>query len=117
MSRQHRELAEGRWNTMSLVEQLGNVGSEVERVLRWKEKGNEDYAMRAMDRALELFNLTLACPGNKGRLREVGRAREVFLDFISGENEFNSSEESLKRYYNAFAYTARNVREKTSEYS
>jgi hypothetical protein len=28
----HRELAAGRWQTLSLAEQLGNVGSEVGRM-------------------------------------------------------------------------------------
>lgn len=107
MSHQHRELAAGRWNTLSLAEQLGNIGSEVERTLRWKEKGNQEYAMRAMDRALELFALTLACPGNKGRLREIARARELLLDYVFGDNEFMSTDESLRRYYLPFAYAAR----------
>ncbi len=135
MSRQHRELAEGRWNALSLVEQLANVGSEVERVLRWQEKGNTDYAMKAMDRALELFELTLACPEisrnqeltqggepsraekrdgsepgsfeNTARLREVARAREVVLDFVFGENAYGSTADSLRRYFYAFGVAAR----------
>jgi hypothetical protein len=111
MSHQHRDLAEGRWDTLSLVEQLGNIGSEVERILRWREKGNEDYAMRAMDRALELFALTLACPNNKGRLREISRAREALLDFIVGDNEFASTGESLRRYFLPFAVAARAAHE------
>ena len=107
MNHQHRELAGGRWNDLTLLEQLGNIGSEVERTLRWSEKGNREYSMRALDRALELFDLTLACPRNKGRLREVARAREVLLDFIVGENEFMSSGESLRRYFLPFAQAAR----------
>ena len=107
MSRLHHDLAGGRWNDLTLLEQLGNIGSEVERTLRWREKGNLEYSMRALDRTLELFDLTLACPRNKGRLREVARAREVFLDFIVGENEFVSSGESLRRYFLPFAYAAR----------
>ena len=107
MSAHHHELAAGRWNTLSLVEQLGNIGSEVERTLRWKEKGREEYAAQAMDRALELFALTLSCPGNKGRLREIARAKEVFLDFVCGDNEYASTAESLRRYFLPFAYAAR----------
>lgn len=34
MKYQHRELASGRWNELSLVEQLGHIGSEVEPVRR-----------------------------------------------------------------------------------
>lgn len=39
MSALHRELAAGRWYTLSLVEQMANIGSEIERTmaaaLRW----------------------------------------------------------------------------------
>jgi hypothetical protein len=38
MPHQHAGLAAGRWHTMPLVEQLGNVGSEVGRIARWKTK-------------------------------------------------------------------------------
>jgi hypothetical protein len=32
---QHRELAAGRWWELSIAEQLGNIGSEVSRAVRW----------------------------------------------------------------------------------
>ncbi len=35
----HPELSNGRWHTMTIAEQLGNVGSEYERALSWKERG------------------------------------------------------------------------------
>ncbi len=114
MGYQHRELAQGRWNQLTLVEQLGNIGSEVERVLRWQEKGNHKYAMRAMDRALELFELTLDCPANKGRVREVARAKEVLLDFMVGQNEYGSTRE-LKRYYLPFAVAVRRSHDRGSQ--
>jgi hypothetical protein len=107
MNYQHHELAAGQWDTLSLIEQMGNIGSEVERALRWKEKGNQEYAMRAMDRVLELFTLTLHCSGNKGRLREIARAKETLLDYFFGENMFMSTEGSLKKYFFAFAFAAR----------
>lgn len=115
MSRQHHGLAEGRWNDLTLTEQLANIGSEVERTLRWKERGNQVYAMRAMDRALELFDLTLACPGNKGRLREIARARELLLDYVFGENDFMSSGDSLTGYFLPFAFAARNAHDVQSQ--
>lgn len=30
----HHELASGRWENMSLAEQMGNIGSEISRVIR-----------------------------------------------------------------------------------
>jgi len=38
----HPELANGRWHPMTIAEQLGNVGSEYERALIWKERGDKD---------------------------------------------------------------------------
>ncbi|MFH0887052.1 MAG: hypothetical protein V1843_02670 [bacterium] len=60
MSHQHRELASGRWQSLSLMEQLANVGSEVERTISWRKKNNADYSRMAFDRALELLDLTIA---------------------------------------------------------
>ena len=60
-STQHRDLAAGRWWELTLAEQLGNVGSEVSRAARWTGR-NPDLATRALHRALELVDLTLADP-------------------------------------------------------
>ena len=58
MTPQHPELAMGRWFELSLVDQLANVGGEVERAIRWRGKGNIDYSRRAFERALELLDLS-----------------------------------------------------------
>ena len=107
MTYQHRELASGRWNQMSLVEQLGNIGSEVERALKWKGKNHPDYCMRAFERALELLDLTLASPQNRLRLKEIARTREILVDFFFGENQFETTAKSLSAYFLRFACAAR----------
>ena len=107
MSAVHEGLAAGRWNDLSLVEQLGNVGSEVERALKWKNSSRPDYGTRAVERALELLDLTLACPANRLRLKEVARTRELLVDFFYGENEYGTSGEFLTRYFLAFSVVAR----------
>ena len=106
MSVIHKELASGKWQKLSLCEQLGNIGSEVSRALRWRGKDEKNF-QNAVDRALDLFELTLQDPQWRGRLREIARAREVFLDAISGGKEYRSSLEDLERYFFAFAYCAR----------
>lgn len=106
---QHRDLAAGRWWELSLAEQLGNVGSEVSRAVRWQSR-NPDVARGALYRALELLDLTLADPRlrqSRGRLREIARAREVVVDFLAGPNEYGSSGPSLQKYFDAYAMAAR----------
>ncbi len=88
----HRDLAGGRWHDLSLAEQLGNIGSEVSRTIRWSGR-NPDNARSALYRALELIDLTLDDPRHRQsapRLREIARAREVVVDFFAGANQYGS---------------------------
>lgn len=107
MKRQHRELASGRWKEMSLSEQMANIGSEVSRALNWRKKGNPEYSQKAAVRALELLDLSLDCMESLPRLREVARLREAVVDFFFGSNEFSSSEELWRKYFDHFNYAAR----------
>ncbi len=106
MSAQHPSLAAGRWYGFALVEQLAHVGSEVERALRWRSKGNEELSRRALERGLELLALTIADPKHRGRLRELTRLREVLLDYFLDENRYGSTEASWHRYFHSFALAA-----------
>lgn len=106
MAFQHKELAAGRWYTLSLAEQLGNIGSEVLRASRQKDK-DEKLFREAVERALELFDLTLSDPRWRGRHREVARAREVFCDAVCGGILYKSSFDDLVRYFDNFAFVAR----------
>jgi hypothetical protein len=107
--RVHRDLAAGRWHTLTLAEQLGNVGSEFSRTLKWRGERPE-IAERSLARALELIDLTLDDPRHRrsrGRLRELCRMREVLLDYLVGPNQYGSSGPSLQRYFDVFVGAAR----------
>ncbi len=103
----HAGLAAGRWHELTLVEQLANIGSEVGRATTAKSLGNEQRLASAMDRCLELFDLTLADDRWHGRRREIARAREVVCDFLVGDNALGSTAESLDAYFLPFAMAAR----------
>ncbi|MFH0876655.1 MAG: hypothetical protein V1863_00340 [Candidatus Omnitrophota bacterium] len=107
MSYQHQELAKGRWFEFSLVEQLANVGSEVERTINWRNKGNHQYSRLAFERALELLSLTIDDPKNKARLKEPTRLYELLVDYFAGDNLYASSDKLWRNYFLAFAYAAR----------
>ena len=51
----HKIAAAGGWARLELVEQLGNVGSEVERAIRAHEAGRTDRFESALERALDAF--------------------------------------------------------------
>jgi len=107
MSYRHKDLAAGRWGNLSFMEQMANIGSEVERALNWQGKGNDEYSRKAFERALELFDLTLDNTLSRARLKEVARGREALADYFAGSNQFNSTEASWRRYFSFFAYSAR----------
>ena len=107
MTIQHKDLAGGRWNSLSFCEQMANVGSEVERAIKWREKGNAQYSHMAFERALELLDLTVADEKNKKRLKELLRLRETLADYFAFENVYQSSDRCFQNYFYAFTFAAR----------
>lgn len=103
---QHTELAAGRWLTLSLAEQLGNIGSEVSRAARQKDNDGALF-WGAVERGLELFDLTLDDSRWNGRRSEIARAREVFCDAVYGGKQYHASLSDLVPYFNYFALIAR----------
>ncbi|MFA5777583.1 MAG: hypothetical protein WC906_04040 [Parcubacteria group bacterium] len=108
MNYQHKNLAEGRWNSLSFLEQMANVGSEVERALKWKEKSNAEYSQLAFDRALELLDLTISDEKNRLRLKEILRLREMLADYFVFSNAYNSAGKNFQNYFYSFTFAARN---------
>jgi len=107
VSYQHKDLASGRWAQLPFMEQMANIGSEVERALDWKAKNNAAYSQKAFERTLELLDLTLESVTARGRLKEVARAREAIADHFTGHNQFGSTDASWRRYFSSFAYFVR----------
>ena len=106
---QQQNAARGRWWSLSLAEQFGNVGSEISRAIRWSAK-NPETAQAALYRGLDLFDLMLDDPRHRrsvARLREIARAREVVVDFLTGANGYGSTGPSLQKYLDQFALAAR----------
>ena len=102
----HKDLAEGGWQKLSLFEQMGNIGSEVGRARKWQGRDEKTF-QGAVERALDLFDLTLEDRRWKGRWHEIARAREVFVDAVFGGKEYKSSLEDLEKYFMQFAFAAR----------
>lgn len=107
MAYMHQNLAEGKWQKMSLSEQLANIGTEVGRAAKWQGKDEKTFN-GAVARALELFDLTLEDPRWKGRSLEIGRLREVFCDGVLGGHEYGTRLFDLDKYFLPFMNLAVN---------
>ena len=100
----HQTLANGRWFEFSLAQQLANVGCDVDRAIRWRNKGDLETSQKAFERALELLQFTIADPKNKKRLRELTRTKETLLDYFIGENQYAFNDEAWHNYFMFFNY-------------
>ena len=103
----HQSLASGRWQQLTLAEQMANIGSEVGRAIKWKNKNHIDYKEKAIIRALELLYLTIEAQRKRKGLRELTRLREVLIDFFYCDNIYRSTDASLEKYFIAFNILAR----------
>lgn len=104
---QHKTLANGGWAKLSFCLQMGNIGSEVSRSLKWFGKNEKRFKV-SFERALELFDLTIeaaqddASSSRSAKLKEVCRAREEFCDYFFG-NSWGTDPKKMMRYYDQFA--------------
>lgn len=104
----HGEEAHKDWLKRPITYQMGNIGGEVSRSIKWKEKGNEARASKAIDRALELFDFTIeANVGNHARLTEILKARDEFCDYFFGGNSYQTEPARMQRYYDGFVMIER----------
>ncbi len=95
-----------KWFSLSLAQQLGNIGSEVGRAAKWQGK-DENSFWGAVSRALDLFDITQADKRWKeSRVLEIGRAKEIFADAVLGGHEYKSSLKDLENYFMQFAIVA-----------
>lgn len=99
MNYQHKSLAKGRWKKLSFLEQVANIGSEVERTIAWKEKGNKEYSQKAFERSLELFDLTLNSDLTYPQRKELARTREAWVDFVAYENTYGTTKDIWRKYF------------------
>jgi len=112
----HKELAGGRWKQFSLVEQMGNIGSEVGRAINGFKQGDKKRFNIAFEKALELFDLTLDDNRWKGRRKEIARSREVFCSLLFDAkltDELIKELDSLDEYFLWFGVAANEKRYKS----
>ena len=98
-----------RWASISLMEQMANIGSEVGRSCKWLMKGKPDMAEKAFIRSLDIIDLTIKYgrynqPGRGELLKELCRLRECFCEaYINHDiNTLKMLDKDLGHYATAF---------------
>jgi hypothetical protein len=99
-----------RWAKLTILEQMGNIGSEVGRAISSERRGDVVSRDGAIGRALDLFAATAKfLAGEKSlRLREVLRSRDQFLGLFFDDN-FDDAD-AVESYFMQFAIAARSGR-------
>lgn len=93
------------WSQMSLLEQLGNIGSEVGRA-RISQGKDENRFQGAVKRALELFQRTISDSRWHNQRQELQMAHDCFVDAIDGAKQYQTTLADLDEYFMYFAVAA-----------
>lgn len=101
-----------RWAAMTLIEQMGNIYSEVGRSLRAQRDGDDEQFQNALIRALDLFDATVesTLTHKPFRAKEILRAKDQYLRLFFGNDAEPVDPEGVERYFYHFAVAARNGR-------
>ena len=105
-----KTVAEERWASLSLMEQMANIGSEVGRTRKWIEKGKMQTAEGAFVRALDLIDITIKVgrfnmDSRPCLLEELCRVRELFAGAFLERDADNLA--YLDKYFSQFASALR----------
>jgi hypothetical protein len=93
-----------KWHKFPLGLQMGNIGSEVSKVIRFKET-NPARAESSMDRALALIDLTIQSLVVKKRfpaVEEMLIMRKWFCNYYYKNDTTATTPDRIERYYLSF---------------
>lgn len=98
-----------RWARLSIFEQMGNIYSEVGRSFSARRRSNIVDCQAAIERAIELFDLTaqVLIAQKSPQAKEVLRAKEQYLATMYDTTASQEMISSLDRYFLQFAIAAR----------
>ena len=90
-----------KWFSLSLVEQMINIGNEVKRGLKFDS--DPDKKIIFFKKAIQYTQLTMEDCKNAHVLPELLISKEVLEDY-SGDHNLACSGEQISRYYQAYQY-------------
>ena len=92
-------LTEG-WFSLSLVQQMINIGNEVKRAVRLDQDEAKKHAF--LSKAIQYADLTMQDPKNRDVLPELEIGKQVLMDYDE-DHVLDVSKEQLRDYYLHFA--------------
>lgn len=92
-----------RWQQLSLLEQMGNIGSEVGRSLRAKRQNDDQAAEMAFSRTLDLIEASIKSFKTYPKLKELMRAKREYMHAYFEDRD----PEGIENYFMQFAIAAR----------
>lgn len=97
-----------RWAQMDILNQMGNIGSEVGRAIKAKSSRDDESFNDALARAVNLFDATaeVLVQQKSPRVREVLLAKYQFLSLFFAKRR-SEDPISLENYFMQFALAAR----------
>jgi len=90
------------WFAMPVEQQISNIGSEVLRADKWKQRGNEKRMRSFYDAAIDFLLLSIRDPKNQGRKGELNLMIDELADYFVGENIWGTTSQTLQKCYNQF---------------
>jgi hypothetical protein len=103
--RKLKPLAEGRWQDLSLCQQMANIGSEIGRAIKWKNQANQKLYEKFLFKGIEYLDLTIQDKKylSTAKLREICRLKEFLCDHFLGDDSWGFDDEWFEKYLNQFA--------------
>jgi len=100
MTNIHSETIEKRWSGFSLAEQMSHIGSEVGRLITWRNRKKFSLAETSARRALELIEATAIDPRWQGKEGEFQSLKKTIESLAKEESVVDPL--SINRYFLPF---------------
>lgn len=96
------EWKHNRWFILLYEIQISNVGSEVHRAIRWKNKGDNIKKKNITNKAIEFLQYMIEDPSNKDKIEEIEFRITQLIDYFMGENYLDTTDEELIQFYDSY---------------
>lgn len=91
-----------RWFTMTYELQISNVGSEVHRAIKYKNRGDDNMKKNMTHKAIEFLQYMIEDPSNKDKIEEIEFRITQLIDYFMGENYLETTDAELIQFYDRY---------------